>query len=133
MSASGSNAAEPFGGGADFCPSLSKGLWPAASCAALKGRTHGCTDQGCCKREESSCQLGAVHTWHCLKSVISKGERNMLVRKSQILYVGRAVCSGHQTIVPSVERYVGLAVHSSPELLFCRVWSKVLGCSEGRS
>ena len=29
----------------------------------LKGRTHGCTDQGC-KREESSCQLGAVHTWH---------------------------------------------------------------------
>src|SRR3954470_7121108 len=29
----------------------------------LKGRTHGCTDQ-CCKREESSCQLGAVHTWH---------------------------------------------------------------------
>src|SRR6476469_8816805 len=28
-----------------------------------KGRTHGCTDQ-CCKREESSCQLGAVHTWH---------------------------------------------------------------------
>jgi len=34
-----------------------------APCAALKGRTHGCTDQ-CCKREESSCQLGAVHTWH---------------------------------------------------------------------
>ncbi len=31
-------------------------------CAALTGRTHGCTDQ-CCKREESSCQLGAVHTW----------------------------------------------------------------------
>src|SRR5450759_2716649 len=29
----------------------------------FKGRTHGCTDQ-CCKREESSCQLGAVHTWH---------------------------------------------------------------------
>src|SRR3954462_11483450 len=29
---------------------------------ASKGRTHGCTDQ-CCKREESSCQLGAVHTW----------------------------------------------------------------------
>ena len=28
-----------------------------------KGRTHGCTDQ-CCKREESSCQLGDVHTWH---------------------------------------------------------------------
>jgi hypothetical protein len=25
---------------------------------ALTGRTHGCTDQ-CCKREESSCQLGA--------------------------------------------------------------------------
>src|SRR4051794_3734060 len=24
--------------------------------------THGCTDQ-CCLREESSCQLGAVHTW----------------------------------------------------------------------
>jgi hypothetical protein len=32
-------------------------------CAALKGRTHGCTDQRC-KREKSSCQLGAVHTWH---------------------------------------------------------------------
>jgi len=30
---------------------------------ASKGRTHGCTDQ-CCLREESSCQLGAVHTWH---------------------------------------------------------------------
>ena len=29
---------------------------------ASEGRTHGCTDQ-CCKREESSCQLGAVHTW----------------------------------------------------------------------
>jgi hypothetical protein len=29
------------------------------------GRTHGCTDQ-CCKREECSCQLGAVHTWHAL-------------------------------------------------------------------
>src|SRR5664279_2409124 len=29
----------------------------------FKGRTHGCTDQ-CCIREESSCQLGAVHTWH---------------------------------------------------------------------
>ena len=28
-----------------------------------RGRTHGCTDQ-CCKREESSCQPGAVHTWH---------------------------------------------------------------------
>ena len=28
----------------------------------IKGRTHGCTDQ-CCKREESSCQPGAVHTW----------------------------------------------------------------------
>ena len=27
----------------------------------IQGRTHGCTDQ-CCKREESSCQLGAVHT-----------------------------------------------------------------------
>jgi hypothetical protein len=25
------------------------------------GRTHGCTDQ-CCIREESSCQLGVVHT-----------------------------------------------------------------------
>jgi hypothetical protein len=33
-------------------------------CAALKGRTHGCTDQGSCKREESPFQLGAVHTWH---------------------------------------------------------------------
>src|SRR3954454_18066105 len=30
---------------------------------APKGRTHGRTDQ-CCKREESPCQLGAVHTWH---------------------------------------------------------------------
>jgi hypothetical protein len=29
---------------------------------ALKGRTHGRTDQ-CCTREESPCQLGAVHTW----------------------------------------------------------------------
>ena len=35
------------------------------SCEPLrfKGRTHGCTDQACL-REESSCQLGAVHTWH---------------------------------------------------------------------
>jgi len=30
---------------------------------ALKGRTHGCTDQ-VLRREESPCQLGAVHTWH---------------------------------------------------------------------
>ena len=30
---------------------------------ASTGRTHGCTDQ-CCKREESPCQHGAVHTWH---------------------------------------------------------------------
>jgi hypothetical protein len=38
--------------------------WHHASALAYgKGRTHGCTDQGC-KREESSCQLGAVHTWH---------------------------------------------------------------------
>ena len=28
----------------------------------IKGRTHGRTDQ-CCTREESPCQLGAVHTW----------------------------------------------------------------------
>ena len=28
-----------------------------------KGRTHGCTDQ-CCKRGQSPCQFGAVHTWH---------------------------------------------------------------------
>jgi hypothetical protein len=27
------------------------------------GRTHGCTDQAC-KRENTPCQLGAVHTWH---------------------------------------------------------------------
>jgi hypothetical protein len=44
-------------------PDPRRALWPAARCAAFKGRTHGCTDQGC-KREESSCQLGAVHTWH---------------------------------------------------------------------
>jgi hypothetical protein len=30
--------------------------------AASTGRTHGCTDQ-CCVREESPCQLRAVHTW----------------------------------------------------------------------
>src|SRR5436190_19528018 len=30
---------------------------------APKGRTHGRTDQYC-EREESPCQLGAVHTWH---------------------------------------------------------------------
>jgi hypothetical protein len=29
---------------------------------ALKGRTHGCTDQ-CCTREKKPRQLGAVHTW----------------------------------------------------------------------
>jgi len=29
-------------------PCRDAGIWPAASCAALKGRTHGCTDQGCC-------------------------------------------------------------------------------------
>src|ERR1700733_12212112 len=29
---------------------------------ACVGRTHGRTDQ-CCTREESPCQLGAVHTW----------------------------------------------------------------------
>ena len=36
---------------------------PAVMSTALKGRTHGRTDQ-CCKREEYSCQLGAVHKWH---------------------------------------------------------------------
>src|SRR5271157_4969818 len=30
---------------------------------ALTGRTHGCTDQPL-RREDSPCQLGAVHTWH---------------------------------------------------------------------
>jgi hypothetical protein len=30
---------------------------------ALTGRTHGCTDQAL-RREDSPCQLGAVHTWH---------------------------------------------------------------------
>src|SRR5262249_41898221 len=29
---------------------------------ALKGRTHGCSDQRL-RREDSSCQPGAVHTW----------------------------------------------------------------------
>jgi hypothetical protein len=29
---------------------------------AIGGRTHGRTDQ-CCTRQESPCQLGAVHTW----------------------------------------------------------------------
>src|SRR6476661_9379142 len=37
-----------------------------------KGRTHGCTDQ-CCKREESSCQLGAVHTWHLAATDVRDG------------------------------------------------------------
>src|SRR5450759_220278 len=45
------------------CGGTVRALWPAAKCAALQGRTHGCTDQ-CCNREESSCQLRAVHTWH---------------------------------------------------------------------
>src|SRR6266487_108806 len=30
---------------------------------ALTGRTHGCTDQPL-RREDSPCQLEAVHTWH---------------------------------------------------------------------
>src|SRR6266568_3155127 len=30
---------------------------------ALTGRTHGCIDQPL-RREDSPCQLGAVHTWH---------------------------------------------------------------------
>jgi len=44
-------------------------------CAALTGRTHGCTDQPASVKktlansepsthEENPCQLGAVHTWH---------------------------------------------------------------------
>src|SRR5512133_2259373 len=54
------------------------------SCAALTGRTHGCTDQ-CCKREESSCQLGAVHTWpiadipSCTAHVCFRGKADMTV------------------------------------------------------
>ena len=43
-------------------PDPRRALWPAARCAAQKGRTHGRTDQCCCICEESSCQLGAVHT-----------------------------------------------------------------------
>src|SRR5262245_12981957 len=59
-----------FGGKADIAIAVSciwpgpdprRALWPAA-CAARTRRTHGCTDQGC-KREKSSCQPGAVHTW----------------------------------------------------------------------
>src|SRR6185312_12109094 len=44
-------------------PDPRRTLWPAALCASLKGRTHGWTDQ-CCLPEESSCQLGAIHTSH---------------------------------------------------------------------
>ena len=44
---------------------------------ATAGRTHGCTDQAC-KREESSCQLGAVHTWHLAD--ISIGAANIRFR-----------------------------------------------------
>src|SRR5215831_17641419 len=41
---------------------------------ALKGRTHGRTDQRC-KREKSSCQPGAVHTWPLAD--ILRTERNV--------------------------------------------------------
>src|SRR3954468_5998570 len=47
---------------------------------ALKGRTHGCTDQ-CCKRQESSCQLGAVHTWPL---------SDLLVETFDVCFVGRS-------------------------------------------
>src|SRR3954467_8282198 len=51
--------------------------------------THGCTDQcclreesscqlgavhTCCLREESSCQLGAVHTWHFSAAPAAPGD-----------------------------------------------------------
>jgi len=42
--------------------SSAKGIMASGPCATPKGRTHGWTDH-CCKREESSCQRGAVHTW----------------------------------------------------------------------
>src|SRR5262249_4859193 len=43
-------------------PDTLSALRPAVMSTALKGRTHGRTDQRC-KREKSSCQPGAVHTW----------------------------------------------------------------------
>jgi hypothetical protein len=51
--------------------------------AHLTGRTHGRTDQSCI-REESPCQLGAVHTWH-LADIASA--------TSNVRYRGR---SGHR-------------------------------------
>jgi hypothetical protein len=38
--------------------------WPGTdqTTTALTGRTHGCSDH-CCLRKENSCQPGAVHTW----------------------------------------------------------------------
>src|ERR1700737_911844 len=45
-------------------PDPRRALWPAVMRTALTGRTHGRTDQAL-QREDSPCQLGAVHTWHC--------------------------------------------------------------------
>ena len=39
------------------------GHYGQRSCEPHLKAEHSCTDQ-CCKREESPCQLGAVHTWH---------------------------------------------------------------------
>src|SRR5262249_5555435 len=39
------------------------GHYGQRSCEPHTGRTHGCTDPSL-RREESPCQLGAVHTWH---------------------------------------------------------------------
>src|SRR6266498_2695196 len=40
---------------------------------ALTGRTHGCTDQPLL-REDSPCQLGAVHTWHYCDLILCRLE-----------------------------------------------------------
>src|SRR6478609_5529203 len=50
---------------------------------AAKGRTHGCTDQ-CCKREESSCQLGAVHTWHIATNPKAQNLRSVLMQSGHL-------------------------------------------------
>src|SRR4051794_32449402 len=44
-------------------PHLKAEHMAAPTNAAYVKKALGCTDQ-CCLREESSCQLGAVHTWH---------------------------------------------------------------------
>jgi hypothetical protein len=60
-----------FAGAFELAQLWSSGRHARMSDFIVDALAHGCTDQ-CCKREKSSCQLGAVHTWHIASFVAAQ-------------------------------------------------------------